>query len=42
MKQHNEGLVTKTAFSTNKPTSWARDHIAITGTMGLEEAGNFE
>lgn len=35
MKQHNGGLVTKTAFRTSKSTSWAMDHIAITGIMGI-------
>lgn len=35
MKQHNGGLPTKTAFPTSIPTSWADDHIAITGIMGI-------
>ena len=35
MKQHNGGTPTKTAFPVNEPTSWADDHIAITGIMGI-------
>lgn len=35
MKQHNGGMPTKTAFPVSEPTSWADDHIAITGIMGI-------
>ena len=35
MKQHNGGIPFKTDFITSEPTSWAKDHIAITGIMGI-------
>lgn len=35
MKQHNGGTPAKTAFPVNESTSWADDHIAITGIMGI-------
>lgn len=35
MKQHNGGLPKRTAFPTTVSTSWASDHIAITGIMGI-------
>lgn len=35
MKQHNGGIPVNTRFPTNEPTSWADDHIAITGIMGI-------
>lgn len=35
MKQHNGGVPHNTCFPTNVPTSWADDHVAITGIMGI-------
>ena len=41
MKQHNGGMPKKTAFPTNEPTSWADDHIAIEGIMGIGRSKNY-
>ncbi|WP_139990899.1 SMI1/KNR4 family protein [Paenibacillus paridis] len=35
MKQHNGGVPYPTCFPTEEATSWAEDHIAITGIMGI-------
>ena len=35
MKQHNGGIPVNTCFPTDEPTSWAEDHVAITGIMGI-------
>lgn len=35
MKFQNGGLSRLTCFPKNKPTSWAEDHIAITGFYGI-------
>ena len=35
MKQHNGGIPHKQCFPTDVPTSWADDHIAIEGIMGI-------
>lgn len=35
MKQQNGGVPRNTCFPTEDPTSWAEDHIAITGIMGI-------
>ncbi|MCR8842443.1 SMI1/KNR4 family protein [Paenibacillus sp. SC116] len=35
MKQQNGGIPKNTTFPTEEPTSWAEDHIAITGIMGI-------
>ncbi len=35
MKLHDGGIPTKSCFPTKTPTSWAKDHIAITGIMGI-------
>lgn len=35
MKKHNGGVPFNTDFPTNEPTSWAPDHVAITGIMGI-------
>lgn len=35
MKQHNGGIPKNTCFPTDEPTSWAEDHVAITGIMGI-------
>lgn len=37
MKQHNGGLVNKDSFQTNTPTSWACDHVAIYGILGISK-----
>lgn len=35
MELQNGGLVKKSCFPTQEATSWAEDHIAITGIMGI-------
>lgn len=35
MKQHNGGIPRNTCFPTEEATSWAEDHVAITGIMGI-------
>ncbi|WP_228384373.1 SMI1/KNR4 family protein [Chryseobacterium soli] len=35
MRYQNGGLVNKSCFPTAESTSWADDHIAITGIMGI-------
>lgn len=35
MKQHNGGVPYNTCFPTEQATSWAEDHVAITGIMGI-------
>ena len=35
MKQHNGGMPVNTCFPTEEPTSWADDHVAITGIYGI-------
>lgn len=35
MKQQNGGIPRNLNFPTSEPTSWAEDHIAITGIMGI-------
>jgi len=35
MKQHNGGIPVNTCFPTQEPTSWASDHVAITGIFGI-------
>lgn len=35
MKLQNGGIPKNNCFSTKSPTSWAKDHIAITGIMGI-------
>ncbi|WP_178022113.1 SMI1/KNR4 family protein [uncultured Paenibacillus sp.] len=35
MKHQNGGVPKNTNFPTEEPTSWAEDHIAITGIMGI-------
>lgn len=35
MKHRNGGVPKNTNFPTKEPTSWAEDHIAITGMMGI-------
>lgn len=35
MKQHNGGMPVNTCFPTDTPTSWAEDHVAITGIFGI-------
>jgi len=35
MQQHNGGIPMDTCFPTALPTSWAEDHVAITGIMGI-------
>ena len=35
MKQHNGGIPVNTCFPTGQLTSWADDHVAITGIFGI-------
>lgn len=35
MKQQNGGLPVNTCFPTKSPTSWANDHVEITGISGI-------
>jgi hypothetical protein len=35
LKTHNGGVPVNTCFPTNEPTSWADDHITITGIAGI-------
>lgn len=35
MTRHNGGTPTRTCFPTTKATSWAADHVAITGLAGI-------
>jgi len=36
MYRHNGGLPKLTCFPTSTPTTWAEDHVAITGIFGLD------
>ena len=40
MKMHNGGIPVNTCFPTAEPTSWAEDHVAVTGifNIGFEKA----
>ncbi len=35
MKRHNGGMPKNTCYPTDEPTSWAEDHVAITGIFGI-------
>lgn len=35
MKRHNGGIPVNTCFPTSTPTSWAEDHVAISGIFGI-------
>ena len=35
MKRHNGGIPVNTCYPTDTPTSWAEDHVAITGIFGI-------
>lgn len=35
MKKHNGGLLSKDACPCDEPTSWADDHVGVTGIMGI-------
>lgn len=35
MRRQNGGIPRNTCFPTDKPTSWAADHVAISGIMGI-------
>ncbi len=35
VSMHNGGIPRNTCFPTEEPTSWAEDHVAITGILGI-------
>ena len=35
MKRHNGGIPVNDCYPTDEPTSWAEDHVAITGIFGI-------
>ena len=35
MKRHNGGMPVNTCYPTDESTSWAEDHVAITGILGI-------
>ena len=35
MKRHNGGIPVNTCHPSDEPTSWAEDHVAITGIFGI-------
>lgn len=41
MKRQNGGVPVNCCFPTAEPTSWAEDHIAITGIMGIGREKNY-
>lgn len=41
MNMHNGGIPNKTCFPCNESTSWADDHIAISGIMGIGRAKQY-
>lgn len=38
LRNQNGGIPTKTRHRTSQPTSWAEDHVAITGIYGLDSS----
>ena len=36
LRNQNGGIPTKTCHRTSQPTSWAKDHVAITGIYGID------
>jgi len=41
MRHQNGGLPKKTAFPTTEPTSWAEDHVAIHGILGIGDSKTY-
>ena len=41
MRHQNGGLPNKTAFPTSEPTSWANDHVAIDGILGIGDSKTY-
>lgn len=41
MRVQNGGIPRKSAFPTTTPTSWAEDHVAITGIMGIGDTKEY-
>ena len=41
MRRQNGGLPSKTAFPSTEPTSWAKDHVAIEGILGIGDSKNY-
>ena len=41
MKLHNGGIPGKDCYPTNETTSWAEDHVAITGIMGIGRTNTY-
>jgi len=40
LRNQNGGIPTKTRHRTSEPTSWAEDHVAITGIDGLDRGSS--
>lgn len=41
MRHQNGGIPKKTAFPTTEPTSWAEDHVAIHGLLGIGDSKTY-
>ncbi|KAH0789501.1 SMI1/KNR4 family protein [Histomonas meleagridis] len=41
MKQHNGGIPVNTCFPTKTPTTWAKDHVAISDIMAISREKSF-
>jgi hypothetical protein len=41
IKQHNGGMPKLTCFPTTESTSWAEDHVAITGIWGIDRKKSY-
>jgi hypothetical protein len=40
-RAHNGGLLARTAFHTTSPTTWAPDHIAVTGIFAIGDTAPY-
>ena len=41
LKSQNGGIPLNTNFPTTEPTSWADDHVAITGILGIDSSKTY-
>ena len=41
LQSQNGGIPGNTSFPTNEPTSWAEDHVAITGIFGIDASKTY-